>query len=369
MADQPGDGRLTQWLQRWQGRFALAFESDAVFVEKAFREILGRPVDPDGLMHYSRVLGEGLGRTAVLLEIMRSEEFTSKLIPRGSSLPNLMAKRPDRYALAVDRSNSQSVVVFTASSTSDFDWLEQQIISNRYYEAPGVWVLEVDADKRLLAQMAASFAPTRPLDVGCASGAVIDCLQDLGIMAEGVEISEMAIGRATDRIRPRLHCGDLLSIELESGFDLVTGFDIFEHLNPNRLLAYLRRIAQLMGAGGFLFCNIPAFGDDPVFGMVFSRYLDAWQQDSAAGRIFSQLHCDDLGYPIHGHLVWADASWWAVQFTGVGLVREPEVERAFHTRYDAHMKKYAPARQSYFVFSKEPTAERRRELIQRIERS
>ncbi|MGH9411069.1 MAG: class I SAM-dependent methyltransferase [Vicinamibacterales bacterium] len=258
-------------------------------------------------------------------------------------------------------------MVFNAALPSDFDWMEQQIISNKYYEAPGVWVFDADADKRLLAEMAACFAPARSLDLGCASGAVIECLEDLGITAEGVEISEMAIARAADRVRPRLHHGDLLSLDLAPGFDLVMGFDVFEHLNPNKLPAYLSRLAALMVEGAFLFCNIPAFGIDPVFGVIFPHYLDAWQRNSAEGRPFAQLHCDDLGYPIHGHLVWADSAWWAEQCASVGLTRETDVERAFHGKYDAHMKRHAPARLSYFVFSKQATAERRTELIQRIE--
>lgn len=127
---------MTPWLRRWKGRLSLALQSDVAFIENAFREILGRAVDADGLAHYRRALSEGLGRTAVLLDIARSDEFKSKLFSDARSLPNLMARRPDRYMLAIDRSNGQSVVVFDAALPSDFDWLEQQILDNKYYEAP-----------------------------------------------------------------------------------------------------------------------------------------------------------------------------------------------------------------------------------------
>jgi hypothetical protein len=180
-------------MRRWKGRFSLAFQSDVAFVESAYREILGRRLDPDGLAHYSRLMRDGLGRTAVLLDIVRSPEFRSRLVPEGISLPSLITGRPERYGRATDRSNGQTVVVFNAESTADVDWLEQQIVENNYYEKPGVWVLGVDADKRLIAEMAASFAPTRPLDIGCASGAVIECLEELGIAAEGIEISDMRL--------------------------------------------------------------------------------------------------------------------------------------------------------------------------------
>ena len=55
----------------------------------------------------------------------------------------------------------------------------------------------------------------------------------------------------------------------------------------------------------------------------------------SAGRPFATIHVDDLGYPIHGHLAWASASWWVGQFQAAGFERELAVERALHTRYDA----------------------------------
>ena len=85
---------MRRFLKRLQGRLSLALASDTAFIETAFREILGRNPDVDGLNHYRRVLREGMGRTAVLLDIMRSEEFTSRLTPKVSALPDLRGMRP-----------------------------------------------------------------------------------------------------------------------------------------------------------------------------------------------------------------------------------------------------------------------------------
>jgi predicted TPR repeat methyltransferase len=49
------------------------------------------------------------------------------------------------------------------------------------------------------------FAPKRALELGCAAGAVLAALDDLGVCAKGVEISSMAIGRADERVRARIH--------------------------------------------------------------------------------------------------------------------------------------------------------------------
>lgn len=120
----------------------------------------------------------------------------------------------------------------------------------------------------------------------------------------------MAIERASPATHSRIHHGDLLSLDLPAGYDLLFGLDVFEHLNPNRIRHYVERIREITSPDAYVFCNIPAFGDDPVFGTVFPRYIDEWNADAVAGRHFSMLHVDEQGYPLHGHLIWADSGWW-----------------------------------------------------------
>ena len=350
-----------------KARFEPILRSDSAFVDAAFRDILGREADQGGLDFYRGVLGQGLSRTAVLLDIMRSEEFRRTLGPASAStLPNLVIQRPERYQRTTDRVNGSSMLVFNVASSADLDWLEQAILTNGYYEEPGVWILDVDFDKRLVAEMIAAFAPSAAVELGCAAGAVLQCLDAIGIEAEGVEISSMAIARADDRVRARIHQGDLLALNLPRRYDLLFGLDIFEHLNPNKLDAYVERIAQVTTDDAFLFCNIPAFGADPVFGTVFPFYVDGWAEDAAAGRALGSIHVDDAGYPIHGHLAWGDAAWWTRQFEKAGFVRDLEIERAFHRKYDGYMERRSPARRAYFVFGKKASAQKRAAVIRRI---
>jgi hypothetical protein len=358
---------LGSWLRRLKARLEPVLISDTEFVDGAFRDILGREADQGGLEFYRGVLRQGVRRTAVLLDIMRSEEFRRTLGPAApSSLPNLVVQRPERYRRTIDRVNGSSMLVFNVETPADFDWLESAILQNGYYEEPGVWVLDVDFDKRLVAEMLAAFAPEEALELGCAAGAVLQCLDDLGIRGEGVEISSMAIAKAPDRVRSRIHHGDLLALDLPKRYDLLFGLDIFEHLNPNRLDAYIARIARVTSDDAYLFCNIPAFGTDAVFGTVFPFYVDGWAEDAAAGRPLRSIHVDDLGYPIHGHLAWGDAAWWTRQFEKAGFARDEAIERAFHRKYDAYMEKRSPARRAYFVFGKEGSRRRRDDVIARI---
>jgi hypothetical protein len=358
---------LERFLRRIRSRFGPALQSDTAFIEAAYIEILGRPVDQDGLDHYKRLLHEGLGRTAILLSLMRSEEFTRRLrAPTNVPIPSLRSLRPDRYRNTIDRTNGDSISVFDASSPADFDWLENGILGNGYYEQPGVWNLGVDVDKRVIAEIVASFAPKRALELGCAAGAVLDILEQHGVEAEGVEISLKAIAQAPDSVRSRIHRGDLLSLDLPAVHDVVFGLDIFEHLNPNRMDAYLARLVRISRDDAFFFCNIPAFGEDAVFGTVFPLYVDGWEQDAAAGRPFSSLHVDELGYPIHGHLTWADARWWVGRFETAGLRRDAELERALHYKYDGYMEKRSPARRAFFVFARAAAGGRRAAILHRI---
>jgi hypothetical protein len=354
-------------LRRLAASLADAFQPDSAFLEEAYREILGREADQDGLNYYAALLRAGTSRRAVLLSLVRSEESVGKLRPKEPPLPDLQMRRPDRYGRAVDRTTGQSVTVFEAADPSDYDWLEAQIVQNGYYEQPGVWNLGVDVDKRVMAEIVASFEPESALELGCAAGAVIECLEHLGVHAEGVEISAMALARASATVRPRIRAGDLLNLDLPTSYDVVFGLDVFEHLNPNRIDAYAERLAAITRPGGYLFCNIPAFGADPIFGTVFPLYLDRWAKAVADGRHFSTLHVDDLGYPLHGHLIWADTAWWAGRFQAQGLRREVEIERALHRKYDAYMDKRSRARKAYYVFSKEADPAKDRRVVERIQ--
>jgi SAM-dependent methyltransferase len=212
----------------------------------------------------------------------------------------------------------------------------------------------------------AEFSPQKVLEIGCSSGAILKALYDRGVEGEGVEISAMAIQRAFPEIKDKIREGDLLEIQLSSGYDLVLGLDIFEHLNPNKMHHYIQSLAELLKEGGYCFCNIPVFGQDSVFGTIFPLYLKDWKEPGPPGRLFQTLHVDEYGYPLHGHLIWADSHWWTDQFKQGGLVREIEIEKALHQKYDPYFDQNAPARKTFYVFSKQADPNRKQELIENI---
>jgi SAM-dependent methyltransferase len=343
-----------------QGRERLAVDllDDDAFVDHLYRELLGRDADPGGKASHLAFLGAGHSRAALVMHFVRSPEFVFRLIRDHIhdyvKLLPIIHDRPDRYRVERNRSGSEQGRFFMAAGNEDFDWLEAKIIGNGYYERPGVWSFIIDEDKRMMAEIAAGFKPRAVLDIGCANGAVLKCLQDMGIRGEGVEISRIALDKALPEVREAIHLGDLLELALPRRYDLVMGLDVFEHLNPNKLDAYLARISGLVEDGGHVFTNIPAFGADDVFGEVFRIDYALWDADVAAGRIFHAVPVDDYGYPKNGHLINADSGWWTRAFARFGFRRDVDSERALHRKYGAEIERIAPARRSFYVFAKQP---------------
>lgn len=330
--------------------------SDDAFVTRLYRTLLHREPDAEGLATALRMVAGGSPRADVVRWIVRSGEYQQQALSRYYPLVDLRALRAERYS-EIARPGGEPTIVYRAENPADFDWIESAILDGGYYDKPGVWGFAIDTDKRLMAEAVASLEPVRVLELGCASGAVLQCLHDVGVEVEGVEISEAAIASAFPDVRARIHQVNATEFELASAFDVIFGLDIFEHLNPNRLAECLRRIAAHLKPGGFVFANIPAFGRDPVFGEVFPIYIDEWRPDADAGMPFRSLHCDELGYPLNGHLIWARTDWWVRQFDAVGLCRQAGIEAALHGRYDDHLAKATPARRPFYVFSKGASAD------------
>lgn len=77
------------------------------------------------------------------------------------------------------------------------------------------------------------FHPKTVLDAGCAWGFLVAALRDLGVEAYGIDISEYAISKVREDIRPYCVCGSLtepLPSPLPDRFDLIVTVEVLEHL-------------------------------------------------------------------------------------------------------------------------------------------
>src|SRR5438045_3424894 len=101
---------------------------------------------------------------------------------------------------------------------------------------------------RIADRLIEDFAPTTVLDVGCAMGFLVEALRDRGIAAYGVDVSEYAISRVREDIRPFCSVAalpDQLPAGLPNRFDVVTCIEVFEHLPAEDIDEALRLVAGL----------------------------------------------------------------------------------------------------------------------------
>jgi 2-polyprenyl-3-methyl-5-hydroxy-6-metoxy-1,4-benzoquinol methylase len=117
-----------------------------------------------------------------------------------------------------------------------------------------------------LAEIKALTKAKRLLDVGCGPGFFLEAAIEHGFDGHGVEFSDVAISRARPGTRARISHGDVNALRKHqlTVFDVVTAFDIIEHLHDPR--TFLKEIWAILAPGGVLALSTPDTGH-------FLRYL------------------------------------------------------------------------------------------------
>ena len=92
--------------------------------------------------------------------------------------------------------------------------------------------------------------PESVLDVGCAMGYLVEALRDLGVEAYGVDVSEYAISKVREDLKPFCKAASALE-ELPEGFprhfDLVTAIEVAEDVRRGRSFSEITaRIPSLL---------------------------------------------------------------------------------------------------------------------------
>jgi SAM-dependent methyltransferase len=184
-----------------------------------------------------------------------------------------------------------------------------------------------------------TFPAAQVLEVGCAFGFVVEALRELGVDAEGVDVSQYALDHAAPGARGHVQYANLrYRLPFRDGaFELVAALETLEHLPPEAVphaLTELRRVTR-----GHVIATIPSFGPNEhgpggwLNAKIPERRLEHYQAlgDGYTGPVpFDDLLRDATGQPIEGHLTVASFGWWTARFAEAGLVRCGEVERALH---------------------------------------
>ena len=100
--------------------------------------------------------------------------------------------------------------------------------------------------------------PARVLDVGCGAGDFMQVAKDAGYDVEGIDISEASAEICRSR-GLNARAGDFLTEKFDGKFDLITMWDVVEHLRDPA--AFFDRARSLLSKDGYLFAKIPGFGD------------------------------------------------------------------------------------------------------------
>lgn len=101
--------------------------------------------------------------------------------------------------------------------------------------------------------------PDSLLDVGCGRGWFLKRMVDIGVKAQGIDMSTTAWAHAVAGMQPHIKVGELNDIK-HRRFDVVTAFDVMEHIFEEDLKEAIKALKE--SAGKFIIFNICAAPDN-----------------------------------------------------------------------------------------------------------
>jgi SAM-dependent methyltransferase len=117
---------------------------------------------------------------------------------------------------------------------------------------------------KLLRRQRRFAAQPRFFEIGYSNGVLLKLVRDAGFSVAGIEVSAKLREEACRYLGPNselyLHVGDFLRYELppsQGNFQAIYWNDVFEHIPPDEIRDYLRRIHGLLAPGGQLITVTP----------------------------------------------------------------------------------------------------------------
>jgi SAM-dependent methyltransferase len=107
------------------------------------------------------------------------------------------------------------------------------------------------------------------LDLGCSSGAFLQSLRGQGWDLFGIEMSAQSAKKAQAKSGASVFVGDILDARFPpAAFDVITCFDVFEHLYEPRKV--MEKVAEWLKPGGIFYVLVPNI--DAAEARVFKGY-------------------------------------------------------------------------------------------------
>lgn len=154
------------------------------------------------------------------------------------------------------------------------------------YEEPEHWVRFFG---NVADRIVKDLAPKTVLDAGCAMGYLVAALRDRGVEAYGVDISEYAISKVREDVRPYCFVGSLadpLPEGLPKRFDLITNIEVLEHIYEEDTEKVIRNLCSL--SDHILFSSTPDDFTERTHVNVQQR--EYWARRFAQNGFFDDLH-------------------------------------------------------------------------------
>lgn len=155
------------------------------------------------------------------------------------------------------------------------------------YENADQWMAHFN---KIADRIVADLAPRTVLDAGCAMGYLVAALRDRGVEAYGIDISDYAISKVREDVKPYCVVGSLtepLPDSLPQAYDLVVSIEVLEHLYPQEGARAIENLCALTDT--IVFSSTP---DD----FTEETHVNVQQREYWA-RLFAQHgFLDDLTY-------------------------------------------------------------------------
>jgi SAM-dependent methyltransferase len=170
------------------------------------------------------------------------------------------------------------------------------------YEKGGLYRKYVEARemklehfRRRLERLLPRVSRGRLLDIGCSCGYFMEVAAASGFEVEGLEFSRAAIAAADPAIRPHILCSNVDEFESSRTYDLVTAFDLIEHVPQPK--GFLRKVRHLLVPGGWLAMTTPDAGHALRFVMGSSwPMLQPMQHLTIFSRRAMRLALEEAGF-------------------------------------------------------------------------
>jgi SAM-dependent methyltransferase len=267
--------------------------------------------------------------------------------------------------------DGRPVDLIQIENEEDYNTLWDNIINTGYYDTAyfdshiDYKEGEVKFDSLFLSSILKFLSPNSLLELGCGRGDVLFLLGlDHRVRVRGIEFSPDILSKIWPILKGKIDYGDVLAVCKEYRkqrliFDTFCAFDLWEHIPPQKLHDYIHSVVALAQKDALFFFNIPAVGEDRVFGEIFPLELEENREKFNQRLLFDYLNAESLdpAIPANGHLIWAHSEWWQKQFESHGLIRAVELERNIHRFFDEHL---FYARKSFYIFQRNSRQANRR---------